>query len=287
MFVVGSSSGGPERIPIRKPRQRHTCCPISLAATVSELRYYRRREAHPGWEEGVGVICAYAGGSKPAGEVQAAFGRRSRSPLSAMSAALIEILNRWRCRCGWAAPSDEAGAFCAEAHRRRTQIYRGELSIVTAIGTDAGAMAKIEGDVTARERRPRPAAVRLCCLQDPRGADIGCTTQPCSMFREACAKLSCKYRECYCGEPTAGTSSARRVKIKEMLVSRLIKAWLAGIAERHRGGNRRHRTCWHGVNIGNEGCVAPGWPLLDAAAAQAHPGLMAIPPPVNDDARNR
>ena len=156
----------------------------------------------------------------------------------------------------------------------------------------------------ARQAGRDPAAVQLCAACKTRTAQTiaASAALPIDVFGENHVQELCANYDAgaYCGKPSHFIGHLQTNKIKKVLgraslIQSVDSEHLLLAIEKEAAKAGIVQDVLLEVNIGGEESktgASPDalWPLLDAAAAQAHirvRGLMAIPPVNDDDARNR
>ena len=156
----------------------------------------------------------------------------------------------------------------------------------------------------ARQAGRDPAAVQLCAACKTRTAQTiaASAALPIDVFGENHVQELCANYDAgaYCGKPSHFIGHLQTNKIKKVLgraslIQSVDSEHLLLAIEKEAAKAGIVQDILLEVNIGGEESktgASPDalWPLLDAAAAQAHirvRGLMAIPPVNDDDARNR
>ena len=156
----------------------------------------------------------------------------------------------------------------------------------------------------ARQAGRDPAAVQLCAACKTRTAQTiaASAALPIDVFGENHVQELCSNYDAgaYCGKPSHFIGHLQTNKIKKVLgraslIQSVDSEHLLLAIEKEAAKAGIVQDILLEVNIGGEESktgASPDalWPLLDAAAAQAHirvRGLMAIPPVNDDDARNR
>ncbi len=156
----------------------------------------------------------------------------------------------------------------------------------------------------ARQSGRDPAAVQLCAACKTRTAQTiaASAALPIDVFGENHVQELCANYDAgaYCGKPSHFIGHLQTNKIKKVLgraslIQSVDSEHLLLAIEKEAAKAGIVQDILLEVNIGGEESktgASPDalWPLLDAAAAQAHirvRGLMAIPPVNDDDARNR
>ena len=156
----------------------------------------------------------------------------------------------------------------------------------------------------ARQAGRAPAAVQLCAACKTRTAQTiaASAALPIDVFGENHVQELCANYDAgaYCGKPSHFIGHLQTNKIKKVLgraslIQSVDSEHLLLAIEKEAAKAGIVQDILLEVNIGGEESktgASPDalWPLLDAAAAQAHirvRGLMAIPPVNDDDARNR
>ncbi len=156
----------------------------------------------------------------------------------------------------------------------------------------------------ARQAGRDPAAVQLCAACKTRTAQTiaASAALPIDVFGENHVQELCANYDAgaYCGKPSHFIGHLQTNKIKKVLgraslIQSVDSEHLLLAIEKEAAKVGIVQDILLEVNIGGEESktgASPDalWPLLDAAAAQAHirvRGLMAIPPVNDDDARNR
>ena len=156
----------------------------------------------------------------------------------------------------------------------------------------------------ARQAGRDPAAVQLCAACKTRTAQTiaASAALPIDVFGENHVQELCANYDAgaYCGKPSHFIGHLQTNKIKKVLgraslIQSVDSEHLLLAIEKEAAKAGIVQDILLEVNIGGEESktgASPDalWPLLDAAAAQAHirvRGLMAIPPVNDEDARNR